>query len=130
MTKSGIKRLLFLLSSLRLFDQKCGISQQKVARNVKCTQPLVNWKLKNKTSIRKINLSSKCEDSQVLQLSKMNISCYKREKKLKYSEEPVEKAKNLCKKFAKLLYRSPCCLFLHNEKYFTYDGSNMQENVN
>ena len=32
------------------------------------------------------------------QLSKMNISCYKREKTPKYSEKQAEKSKNLCKK--------------------------------
>ena len=35
------------------------------------------------------------------QLSKMNISCYKREKTPKYSEKQAEKAKNLCKKLEK-----------------------------
>ena len=28
------------------FDHKCGISQRKVARQMKCTQHLVNWALK------------------------------------------------------------------------------------
>ena len=60
----------------------------------------------------------------------MNIFCYKREKAPKYSEKQAEKAKNLCKKLANLLYRSSCCLILDNEKYLTYDGSNMQENDN
>ena len=65
------------------------------------------------------------------QLSKMNISCYKREKMPKYSEKQAEKANNLCKKLAyNLLYRSPCCLILDDEKYFTYDGSSMQGNNN
>ena len=49
----------------------------------------------------------------------MNISCYKSEKTPKYS-----------KKLANLLNRSSCCLVLDNEKYFTYDGSNMQGNDN
>ena len=31
-------------------------------------------------------------------LSKMNISCYKREKTPKYSKQQAEKAKNLCQK--------------------------------
>ena len=44
MTKSGIKQL------VRLFGHKCGISQLKAAR---CTLPIVNWALKNITSIRK-----------------------------------------------------------------------------
>ena len=60
----------------------------------------------------------------------MNISCYKREKTPKYSEKQAEKAKNLCKKLANLLYRSSCCLVLNDEKYFTYDGFNMQGNDN
>ena len=49
----------------------------------------------------------------------MNISCYKCEKTPKYS-----------KKLANLLNRSSFCLVLDNEKYFTYDGSNMQGNDN
>ena len=32
------------------------------------------------------------------QLSKMNISCYKREKTPEYNEKQTEKAKNLCQK--------------------------------
>ena len=64
------------------------------------------------------------------QLSKMNISCYKREKTSKYSEKQAEKAKNFCKKVSNLLYRSSCCLILDDEKYFSYNGSNMQGNDN
>ena len=47
MTKSGIKRL------VKLFDHKCGISQLKPARKMKWSQFIINWALKNKTSIRK-----------------------------------------------------------------------------
>ena len=57
-------------------------------------------------------------------LSKINISCFKCEKKM------ADKAKNLCKKLVNLLYRSSCCLVLDDEKYFTYDGSIMQGNDN
>ena len=64
------------------------------------------------------------------QLSKINISCYKCEKTYKYSEKQAEKAKNLCKNLANLLYRSSCCLILDDERYFTYDGSNFQGNDN
>ena len=53
------------------------------------------------------------------QLSQMNISCYKCEKTPKYSEKQAEKAKNLCKKLANLLYRSSCCLIFDDETYFT-----------
>ena len=60
----------------------------------------------------------------------MNISCYRREKTSKYSGKQAEKAKNLCKKLANLLHRSSRCLILDDEKYFTYDGSNMQGNYN
>ena len=62
------------------------------------------------------------------QLLQMNISCYKREKTPKYSEKQAEKAKNFCKKLANLLQETSCCLILDDEKYFTYDGSNMQGN--
>ena len=34
------------------------------------------------------------------------------------------------KKLANLLYRSSCCLVLDDEKYFTYDGSNMKGDDN
>ena len=60
----------------------------------------------------------------------MNISCYRREKTSKYSGKQAEKGKNLCKKLANLLHRSSRCLILDDEKYFTYDGSNMQGNYN
>ena len=61
---------------------------------------------------------------------KMTISCLKREKTPKYTEEQAEKAKNLCKKLDNLLYRSKCCVVLDDEKYFTFDGSNMEGNNN
>ena len=60
----------------------------------------------------------------------MNISRYKREKTHKCSNKQAEKAMNLCKKLANLLYRLSCCLILDEEKYFPYDGSNMQGNDN
>ena len=47
MTKAGIKEL------ARLFDHKCGISQRKAARIMKCSQQVINWTLKNKISIKK-----------------------------------------------------------------------------
>ena len=58
----------------------------------------------------------------------MSISCFKREKTPKYTEKQAEKAKNLCKKLANLLYKSLCCVVLDDEKYFTHVGSNMQGN--
>ena len=64
------------------------------------------------------------------QLSKRNISCYKREKTTKYSEDQAEKAKNLCQKLAYLLYRSSCYLVSDDEKHFIYGSSNMQRNDN
>ena len=60
----------------------------------------------------------------------MTISCLKREKTPKYTEKQAEKAKNFCKKLANLLYRSSCCVILDDEKYLTFDGSNMEENDN
>ena len=60
----------------------------------------------------------------------MNISSYRYEKTPKYSEKQAEKEKNLCTKLANLLYRSSYGLVLDDEKYFTYDGSNMQGNYN
>ena len=38
---------------MKLLDDKCGISQRKAARKMKFSQFLLNWELKNKTSIRK-----------------------------------------------------------------------------
>ena len=52
----------------------------------------------------------------------MNISCYKCEKTPKYSETQAERAKNWP------TYYIDRCLILDDEKYFTYDGSNMQGN--
>ena len=45
------------------------------------------------------------------QISKIKISCYKREKTPKSSEKQGEKAKNLCKKLANLVYRSSVVWF-------------------
>ena len=69
----------------RLTNNRKGVSQRQLGRN--------------------FNVSYICR-----QLSKMNISCFKREKTPKYTEKQAEKAKNLCKKLANLLYRSSCCV--------------------
>ena len=60
----------------------------------------------------------------------MTISCLKREKTPKYTKKQAEKAKNLSKKLATLLYRSSCCVILDDEKYSTFEGSNMEGNNN
>ena len=60
----------------------------------------------------------------------MTISCLKREKTPKHTEKQAEKAKNLSKKLPNLLYRSKCCEVLDDEKYFTFDASNMEGNNN
>ena len=61
------------------------------------------------------------------QLSKMNIFVLNVKTLICInSDKQAEKATNLCKKLANLLYISSCCLVLDDEKYFTYDGSNMQ----
>ena len=60
----------------------------------------------------------------------MTISCLKREKTSKYTEKQAKKAKNFSKKLANLLYRSKCCVVLDDEKYLTFDGSNMEGNNN
>ena len=49
------------------------------------------------------------------QLSKMNISCYKREKTLKHTEKQIEKAKNVSNKLAYLL----TCHVQGDEEHFT-----------
>ena len=49
---------------------------------------------------------------------------------LRTARKQAEKAKNLCKNLANLLYRSSCCLVFDDKKYFNYDGSNMQGNDN
>ena len=36
----------------------------------------------------------------------------------------------MCTKLDNLLYRLSCCVDLDDEKYFIYDGSNMQGNNN
>ena len=47
MTKSGLSKL------SKLFDHKCGISQRKGAKIMKCTPAYINKTLKTKTSIQK-----------------------------------------------------------------------------
>ena len=47
MTKSGIDKL------CKMFDHKCGISQTKAAKIMKCSQKHIRKTLKTKTSIRK-----------------------------------------------------------------------------
>ena len=47
MIKSRIKRL------VKLFDHKCGINQRKGAKKMKCSVPLIDWALMNKTLIIK-----------------------------------------------------------------------------
>ena len=54
--------------------------------------------------------------SRFRQILKINSYCYKREKTPKYSEEIK---KNCAKNWP------TCCLFLGEEKFFTYGGSNM-----
>ena len=56
----------------------------------------------------------------------LRLYLFKREKTPKYTEKQAEKAKNLSKRIANLLYRSKCCMVLYDEKYFTFDGSNME----
>ena len=69
MTESGIKQL------VRLFDHKCGISQRKAARNMKCTQSIINWALKNKFSIRLIK-KTKISKRTSAQKDKICRFCY------------------------------------------------------
>ena len=47
MTKSGLSKL------SKLFDHKCGISQRKGAKIMKCILAYINKTLKTKTSIHK-----------------------------------------------------------------------------
>jgi transposase len=89
----------------RLINNRKGVSQRRLSRKFGVSQMTI------------------CR-----QLSKMSISCFKREKTPKYTENQAEKAKNLCKKLANLFYRSLCCVVLDDEKYFTHVGSNMQGN--
>ena len=58
----------------------------------------------------------------------MSISCYKREKSPKYTEQQAPKAKDFCAKLSNLLYRTSCFVVLDDEKYFTINGSNMSGN--
>ena len=93
----------------------------------------LKWLTNNRKGVSQRRLGWKFGTSHVTiwrQISIMNISGNKREKTPKYREKQAEKAKNLCKKLCNLLYRSSCCLVLDDEKYFTYDGSNMQKNGN
>ena len=57
----------------------------------------------------------------------MNISCYRREKMPKYSENQAEKAKNLEETY--YMDRN-VAWFWTMKHFFTYDDSNMQGNDN
>ena len=84
----------------------------------KKTGRLTSWTLARKNQLKRLTNNRKGVSQRRLgrklgvshlticrQLSQMNISCYKREKNPKYSENrQKEKAKNLCKKVANLLY--------------------------
>ena len=58
----------------------------------------------------------------------MRISKFKREKNPKYTEKQAEKAKELCAKLSNLFYQSSFFVISDDEKYFTFDGSNMPGN--
>ena len=53
----------------------------------------------------------------------MGISCYKREKTPKYTEQQALKAKDYCAKLSNLLYRTSCFVVMDDEKYFTFNSS-------
>ena len=100
MTKNGIKRL------VKLFDHKCGISQTKAARKMKCSQPLINWTLKTKTLIRK-RKKTKIPKRTVAQKAKIRPMC----RKLYY-------------KYKKVVW------ILDDEFYFTLTHSHINGNDN
>jgi transposase len=90
----------------RLTNNRTGVSQRRLARKFDVHQTTVGR-----------------------QLTKMDISYRKLEKKPKYSAVQHEKVKKLSKRLSNMLYRSPCSLILEDEKYFTFAGDNMPGNA-
>ena len=89
----------------RLTNNRKRVSQRILARKFKVSQPLIG-----------------------IQLKKMGTYCYKREKTPKYTEQQALKAKDYCAKLSNLLYRTSCFFVMDDEKYFTFNGSNMSGN--
>ena len=126
--KEGYPRRTIYNTINRFQNEKSIEDKIKTVRPTSWTSTRTN-QLKRLTNNRKgvsqRQLSRKFNVSNVTvcrQLSKMTISCLRREKTPKYTEKQAEKVKNLCKKLANLLYRSSCCVILDDEKYFTFDG--------
>ena len=76
MTKSGLSKL------SKLFDHKCGISQRKGAKIMKCTQAYINKTLKTKTSIKK-RKKTKIPKRTTTQKDKVRTLCSRLYKKYK-----------------------------------------------
>lgn len=100
MTKSGLSRL------CKLFDHKCGISQRKSARIMRCSPSLINKTLKVKTLIRK--------------RKKTKIPCRTSDQKAKI--------RSLCSRLYKN-YRDFIWV-LDDESYFTLSNTELNGNDN
>jgi len=100
MTKSGIDKL------CKMFDHKCGISQRKAAKKMKCSYSLICKTLKTKTSIRK-------------------------RKKIKIPAR-TETQKSNARKLSGRIYRNYLNhdWILDDESYFTLDNSDINGNDN
>ena len=90
----------------KLTNNRKGVSQRRLARKFRVHQTTI------------------CRG-----ISKLKISCHKREKTAKYSEKQAEKAKNISKKLANFLYGSSHMIILDDEKFFTFEASNMPGNA-
>ena len=108
--KEGYPRRNIYNTINRFHNGKSIEDKIKTGRQTSCTSTRKN-QLKRLTNNRKgisqRRLGRKFNVSHMTicrQLSKMNISCFKREKTPKYTKKQAEKAKNLSKKLANLLY--------------------------
>jgi transposase len=119
--KEGYPRRTIYDAINRLQNEESIEDKKKTGRPTSWTSTRKNQLKKltnNRKGVSQRRLGRKFNVSHVTfcrQLSKMTISCLQREKTPKYTEKQAEKAKNLCKKLADILYRSSCCVILENE---------------
>lgn len=132
--KEGIARRTIYASIKRLELGKPMNDKKKTGRPT-------TWTASRKTRLKRLTNNRKGVSQRLLgkkfqvdqktisrQLKKMKIPNFKREKTPKYTEKQAEKAKGLCSKLSNLFYRTACFVILDDEKYFTFDGSNMPGN--
>jgi hypothetical protein len=134
-SKEGIARQT-VYNTIKRLETSQPIEDKKRSGRPTSWVPAKKTKLKrlanNRTGVSQRRLGRKFGVHQTTigrQLAKMSISYRKREKTPKYNQKQQEKAENLSGKLANNLYRSPCEIIMDDEKYYTFSGNNMPENV-